>query len=287
MTTECPARPLRVVTRALAATLALTLTAALAPDARADWYEDFDAGFAQAWSFLALDDVGDPPSTGVSEFAIIEAGADDYLRMSHTTTGFPDGGGGATDAIGIVSGVFTDVFVTAELNVAPADGQQSVLAVIARGNPVTGTAYIAGVDFTNSFFAIARSDDLGFFIVPIAIDSAVVIDPNESYRVAFGLVGSNMAAQLFDESGANVSTIGTVDGLYTSGVSGVLVETAYNGFNPIGPIVGTFDDVEAVPEPSGGVALTAGAALLTLLARARIRRARPFGAPHGARRRAH
>lgn len=256
-----------VIALTLAATL--TLTSALAPDARADWSEDFDLGFTEVWTFVSLDDVGDPPSTGTSEFQIIESGVDDYLRMSHSTTGIADGGGGATDAIGVVSETFTDVLISAELNSEPSDGQQSLLAVIARGNLATGTGYVAGIDFANSLFAIARSDDVEFFLVPLAFDATVMIDPNSTYRVEFQLVGSSLFAQLFDSSGTTLlSTIGSVDSLYGSGVSGLLVETAYDSFdNPIGPIVGTFDDVEAVPEPSGAIQLIAGTAFLTLLTR--------------------
>jgi hypothetical protein len=252
------------------AVLATSLLAALMPArVSADWYEDFDSGFSQTWTFTAVDDVGDPPATGTSEFAIMESGADDYLRMSHSTQAFADGGGGVTDAFGLVSEVFTDVLVSAELNSAPTDGQQSILAVIGRGDPATGEAYIAGIDFANSFFAIARSDDLEFFLVPLAVDATVGISPSATYYVEFSLIGSSLTAQLFDASGTTLlSTINGVDGLYGSGVSGVLVETAYDGFgNPVGPIVGTFDDVEAVPEPSLSVLLVAGFAVLTFLTR--------------------
>jgi hypothetical protein len=247
------------------------LAVALPGAASADWSEDFDSGFAQAWTFVSTDDIGDPPATGTSEFAIIESGADDYLRMSHSTTGIADGGGGATDAFGLVSEVFTDLLVSAELNSAPADGQQSILAVIGRGDLATGTAYVAGIDFSSSLFVIARSDDLDFFLVPLAVDSTVAIDPNSTYLVDFLLVGSSLTAQLWDASGTTLlSTIGAVDGFYDSGVSGLLVETAYDLHdNPVGPIVGTFDDVVAVPEPSGAMQLTAGVVLLALLSHAR------------------
>jgi hypothetical protein len=250
---------------------ALMLVVGAVVPAAADWSEDFDSGFSETWTFLSVDDVGDPPATGVSEFQIIEAGADDYLRISHSTTGFADGGGGATDGIGLVSEVFTDVLVSAELNAAPADGQQSLLAVIARGDPLTGTAYFAGVDFASSVFGIARSDDFEFFLVPLAIDGGLTIDSNSSYQVEFELTGSSLTARLFDGSGTTLlSTISALDSFYTSGVSGVLVETAYDPFdNPVAPIVGTFDDVQAVPEPTGSVMLMAGGGFLSLLARRR------------------
>ena len=122
----------------------------------ADWFEDFDSGFTQTWTFAAVDDVGDPPATGVSTFGIIEAGADDHLRISHSTTALRDGGGGATDGFGYVSESFGSTAVVAEINAAPLDGQQNLLGVIARGDPVAGTAYVAGVDFARSLFAIGR-----------------------------------------------------------------------------------------------------------------------------------
>ena len=53
---------------------ALILVVGSTSIARADWSEDFDGGFSQSWTFEAVDDVGDPPATGVSEFAVIDAG---------------------------------------------------------------------------------------------------------------------------------------------------------------------------------------------------------------------
>jgi len=232
----------------------------MASAAQADWFEDFDLGFAQSWTFAAIDDVGDPPLTGVSAFQIIEAGANDYLRISHTTTGIADGGGGATDGFGYVSEIFTDVAVSAEINTAPLDGHQSLLGVIARGDPVFGTAYAAGVGYTDSFFAIGRTDNFEDFFVPLAVDSSVSIDPNATHVVQLWVLGSTLTARLLDASTREIlSTLFTTDASYTSGVSGILVETNYDfADSPIGPIVGTFDEVEALPEPGFAVLLSAG-----------------------------
>jgi hypothetical protein len=239
----------------------------LGGSARADWADDFDAGFAEAWIFGAVDDVGDPPATGVSTFSIIEAGADDYLRISHSTVAFRDGGGGATDGFGYVDEVFGDMAVSADINAAPLDGQQNLIGVVGRANPVNGTTYAAGVDFANSFFAIGRSNDFENFFNPLATDTSVVIDPNETYRVQFFLLGSNLTARLIALStGQIVSTLTTVDSLYSTGVAGILVETEYNidGF-PLGPIVGTFDNVRGLPEPSLVSLIGCGAGMLALL----------------------
>jgi hypothetical protein len=248
---------------------ALTLVVGSTSIARADWSEDFDGGFSQSWTFEAVDDVGDPPATGVSEFAVIEAGADDYLRISHSTTAIADGGGGATDGFGFVSEVFTDLTVSADLNVTPGDGQQSVLAVIGRGDPFTGGAYVAGIDFAHSVFAIARNDDFEFFLTILAVDATLVLDPGLRYRAEFDLIGSNLVARLYDSSGTSLlSTINAVDSSYSSGVSGILVETEYDGLdNPVGPIVGTFDNVQSVPEPDTAWMILAGSGLLMLAAR--------------------
>ena len=256
-------------------TVALVLGGALlAGSAQSDWAENFDAGFAQTWTFVAVDDIGDPPSTGASSFAIVEAGVDDYLRISHTTTAFRDGGGGATDGFGYVSEIFGNTAISADINAEPFDGQQNLLGVIGRGNALTGTAYAAGVDFANSFFAIGRSDDFFDFLVPLAVDTSVVIDANESYRVQFALLGSSLTAWLIEIStGDTVSMISAVDALYATGVSGVLVETEYdiNDF-PVAPIIGTFDNVQAVPEPSMLSLIGSGVGSLLVLGRRKQKR---------------
>jgi hypothetical protein len=244
----------------------------LAVSARADWADDFDGGFAEIWTFEAVDDIGDPPATGVSAFEIVEAGADDYLRISHSTTAFRDGGGGATDGFGFVSEIFGDMEVSADLNAQPSDGQQNILAVIGRGNSLAGTAYVAGVDFANSFFAIARSDNLFDFLVPLVSDTSVAIDPNEAYRVQFFLLGSSLTAQLTEVSSGDIlSTIAAVDSFYASGIAGVLVETEYDFDDfPVAPIIGTFDNVQAVPEPSIVNLIGWGVGALLLFQRRRL-----------------
>ena len=108
--------------------------------AKADWADDFDAGFAESWAFGAVDDVGAPPTTGVSTFEIIEAGSDDSLRISHSTTAFRDGGGGAADGFGFVNETFGEMAISAEINAAPLAGHQNLLGVIGRADPLAGTA---------------------------------------------------------------------------------------------------------------------------------------------------
>ena len=55
-----------------------------------------------------------------------------------------------------------------------------------------------------------------------------------------------------------------------SGVEGVLVETEYNFLAfPVGPIIGSFDDVVAVPEPSMMSLIGRGVGGLVLLRRRR------------------
>jgi hypothetical protein len=247
------------------------LAASGAGPSSADWFDDFDGGFGLAWSFAAVDDASDPPSTGTSTFAVVEAGADDHLLLSHSTTAIRDGGGGATDAFGWVDEVFGDVVVLAEMNADPSAGQQSLLALLARADPATGTTYAAGIDFADSFFAIGRRDDV-FSI--LAVDETLTIDPNATYRVQFFLIGSNLVARLIEGStGELLSTLSAVDGVYTSGVTGVLVETQYDLLdNPVAPIVGTFDDVEALPEASAATLLACGSLGLLGAARSRLLR---------------
>lgn len=236
--------------------------------ARADWAEDFDGGFDQTWTFLAIDDEGDPPTTGVSEFAIIDAGADDYLRISHSTTALVGGGGGASDGFGYVTESFTDMLISADINAAPGDGQQNILGVFGRGNDLFGTAYVAGVDFAHSFFAIAAADNFFDSLFILASDTSVVIDANETYRVDLFLVDDYQYARLVEvSSGDTVSVLGSEDNFYASGFGGLIVETEYAGVTPVGPIVGTFDDVQAVPEPTMLHFLCWGVAGVALLGR--------------------
>jgi hypothetical protein len=82
------------VSRVLSIASAASIALVLAGSARADWADDFDGGFSEAWVFDFTDDVGNFPTTGTSTFAVIEDGPDDYLRISHMTTANKDGGGG-------------------------------------------------------------------------------------------------------------------------------------------------------------------------------------------------
>ena len=191
------------------------------------------------------------------------------LRIGHSTTGMADGGGGATDGFGFVDENFGDVAVEAEVNVGPPFGPQNLLAVFGRANPITGTTYVAGVDFANSRFAIGRNDDFAAFISVLAIDSSVTIDPSETYKIQLFLIGSNQIARLIEVStGTLLSTITSTDALYTSGFAGILVQTEYDiDDNPVGPIAGSFDNIRAVPEPALVSLLGWGIAGLTALAR--------------------
>jgi len=251
--------------------MSIALTAlVLSGPIRADWTEDFDAGFDQTWTFLAIDDDGEPPSTGVSEFEIIDAGVDDYLRMSHSTTAVAGGGGGASDLFGYVNETFTDSLLSADINSAPGDGPQNILGIFGRGNSVAGTAYIAGVDFANSFFAIVAADNFFDSLFILASDPTVVIDSNETYRVEFLLIDAYLFARLTEtSSGDVVSTLMAQDNFYTSGFSGLFVETEYDGVDPVAPAIGSFDKVQAVPESSMVGMLFWGGGGLALLWRKR------------------
>lgn len=254
--------------------LGLVLLASGLP-AEADWSDEFDAGLSAAWVFAATDDAGDPPSTGVTTAAIVEAGADDHLLLAHSTTAIRDGGGGATDVFGYVPEVFSDMAISADVNASPAAGQQSWLGVIARGDPNVGSAYLAAVDFADSRFAIARSDDFIDFQNPLALDDTVSIDPGTTYHIQFFLVGSTLTARLLDATTRTLlSTITVVDGSYAAGAAGLIVETDYDGLlNPVAPVVGTFDSVAAVPEPGGAIALAIGSlGVFRLAGRARRER---------------
>lgn len=259
-------RPLRrgVPASFLPAVLSGLVVVCLAASARADWSDEFDGGFSAPWLFGETDDGGEAPATGVATFAIVEAGADDYLRIAHSTAAIRDGGGGASDAFAWVDESFVDVVVVADANAGPAFAPQSLLGILARGNPLVGSGYIAAVDFAHARFGILRSDGFGNSPTILALDAAVPIDPAKTYRIQFSLIGSTLTARLFDAGTRRLhSTISATDASHAAGRAGLLVETAYDGdSNPIGPIAGTFDSVRAVPEPGFAVAVACGIGLL-------------------------
>jgi len=243
----------------------------LAVSARADWAEDFDAGFAQTWTFVALDDAGNFASAGTESFVIVEAGVNDYLSISDSTVAERGGGGGAADGFGFVSEIFGDTGISAEINAEPLDGQQNLLGVIARVNSQTAAGYVAVIDFANSRFAIAKTDG-STGLQPLAVDTSVLIDRDEIYRVEFVLFGSDLSAQLtVNSTGEVLSTITVADFEYASGVAGILVETEFDIDDfPVAPIIGTFDDVWAVPEPSMGSLIAWGVGALVMFQRRRL-----------------
>ncbi len=203
--------------------------------ARADWSDEFDGGFSAPWIFAATDDVGDPPSTGVTTAAVVEAGA--------------------ADVFGYVDAPFGDLAITADSNASPAAGQQSLLGVLARGDPAVGSAYLAGLDFESGQFAIARSDDFIDFQTPL-VASPVPILRSTTYHIQFFLIGSRLTARLLDATTRTLlSTITVLDTSFASGAAGLIVETAYDaGLDPVGPVVGTFDSARVVPEPGASAA---------------------------------
>ncbi len=242
--------------------------------ARADWDDDFDGGFGAPWNFAATDDAGEAPSSGFTTFEVVDAGTDDHLLMAHSTRAFRDGGGGAADVFGWVDESFANVAMAADVNADPAAGQQSVLGLLGRGDPEVGSAYLAAVDFANSRFFIARSDDFIDFQAALVADDAVAIDPGTTYRIEFHLIGSTLSARLRDTStGVLLSAISVVDTSFASGLAGLLVETDYDvGLNPVAPVVGTFDAVVVVPEPSLMALVAAGAIAVAGLKYRRIAR---------------
>lgn len=240
----------------------------------ADWADDFDGGFTVPWIFAATDDAGAPPGTGVSTFAVLEGGADDALLIAHSTKALRDGGGGAADGFGYIDEGFTDLAISADVNAVPAQGQQAVLGVLGRGDPDVGSAYLAAVDFSGSRFSIARSDDFIDFQDPLVVDDTVTLDPGRAYHIQFFLIGSTLTARLLDASTRQLlSTISVSDSSYAAGFAGLLVETAYDAsLFPVAPIVGSFDNVEAVPEPETAVLWATGVLALAGLAGGSLRR---------------
>ena len=163
----------------------------------------------------------------------------------------------------------------ADVNAVPAQGQQAVLGGLGHGDPNVGSAYLAAVDFSRSRFVIVRSGDLIDFQTPLVVDAAVSIDPFRTDHIQFFLIGSTLTARLLDASTRQLlSTISVSDSTFAAGAAGVLVETAYDAsLFPVAPIVGSFDDVEAVPEPETAAFWASGVLALVGLVRGSVRRA--------------
>ena len=114
-------------------------------------------------------------------------------------------------------------------------------------------------------------------------DTAVTLDPTQSYQMLFTGLGANLSASLFDLSapGVALATVTATDTTYTSGFSGVVASA--NTATPTSAVDVTFDNLliaSSVPEPSSLVLGTT--AVVAILALARLRCARSVRAASAA-----
>ena len=249
------------------------------PAKATDWSADFESGFPAAWLGFGYNVPSADPSPTFS--AAIESGV---LRLSDTLAAVD--GGSFSGFGGVATSFFTDVRVSAQVNVAQDTGGD--LGVVARTDLGAQTTYFGNVDFVRGDACIAKvnfsndiasGDDLG---VDMNCTAPGLLDTSASYflqLVALGSSPTNLTLSVFDQQGgtllATVNAIddGTIQGAggtpfgadYATGLagvfaipSGVLLSEALTQ-----QINGTFDNVSAVvPEPASSLLLLLGVAAL-------------------------
>ena len=223
---------------------------------KADWVDTFDGGFGQSWTFDNLN-----PSFASS--ATFSAGVvSDQLVLSDTTDGTRAPATGGKYGFGTVDGSvgnLADLLLSGTLN--PGSVQtDTIVTLTARGNGVTG--YNAGVNYRTGALQMERfnADNSLTTLINVNIpgwdgttDSSVFLE--------FELVGSNLAARLYDAPGGTLLlNESVIDASFASGDSGVYAEVP--GRATIKTMYAAYDNVSAtslsvsVPEPSS-VALVA------------------------------
>ena len=243
------------------------------------WSADFESGFPAGWADLGVNvPSGDLSATFSSE--IETPNENSFLRFSDSLASVNGGSFGGYGGVATPSSVFTDVRVSAQVNVAQDAGGD--LGVVARTDLNAGTAYFGNVDFELGDACISKiaisNVEVGADIVCTAQG---LLDTSASYFVQLEAIGSsptNLTLRVFDHPGgsllATVSGIddGTIQGAagtpfgpdYPAGVAGVFAipDGVFLSGALARQISGTFDNVSAVPEPASSLLLLLGLAAL-------------------------
>ncbi|NEQ50318.1 MAG: PEP-CTERM sorting domain-containing protein [Leptolyngbya sp. SIO3F4] len=177
---------------------------------------------------------------------------------------FSEGGASTISIVNPVE-IFGDVKVSALVN--PTGDTNDQFLLFARLNLETFDAYVAGVDFATNRLFLNKVVDGDVPVNPIVEASDVLPDLHQPYIAEFSVIGNELTARLFDETGIEqlfkLSTVDT-DNPLLAGATGISVDISDRAFpNLDDPISGTIDNfaAEPVPEPSSMLGLLAAGAL--------------------------
>jgi hypothetical protein len=127
---------------------------------------------------------------------------------------FPDLGRGSISNVALTDQTFTDEVVTANVNTTPPPGGSlSVQGVMARCRqsaspacPVLGmnSFYWLAIDFADGTLVMEKLLDTGLF--SILFDGPIPgLDPNESYKLQFTLLGASLQGSVLDIGGTMIA----------------------------------------------------------------------------------
>jgi hypothetical protein len=129
--------------------LALLCLGRFAATAAADWSDNFDGGFQQAWLFGSVAGGGNPSPT------FSATASNGQLVM---TDSLPATAGGAAAGFGVVPQFLSDQVMQGVINPSGAAGISPTVTLLARGNLAVGSLYAAEVDYASSELVIFRND---------------------------------------------------------------------------------------------------------------------------------
>lgn len=236
---------------------ALVLAGAAAASAHgATVVDTFNASpLPPAWTFVARDNLGNPPTTGTSFTGLAGSVGAGYLKMSHSTVALKTGGGGAATLVGSRAGAVSDGTVRAVINANPNEGHKSQLGIVARGSSNTGSGYVLFVDFNSGHLVLGRADGTAIPPSQLASQQIATFIPTIPYLVELTFSGSSFTGRVFslNNTATPLNTITATDLTYATGTAGVYLRT---GTTPDGTpqdaIVGTYDDFTILDTGTGG-----------------------------------
>ena len=248
------------MTSAIAAISATAVTAFIAGPANAAAFSiDFEDAIPEGALFFR-----ETPD-GLTSFTPTTKSINDntVLQLSDDLA-FSEGGASTLSIVNPVE-IFGNVKVSALVN--PTGDTNDQFLLFARLNLETFDAYVAGVDFATNRLFFNKIVDGEVPANPILEASDVLPDLHQPYIAEFSVIGNELTARLFDETGIEqffeLSTVDT-DHPLLSGATGISVDISDRAFpNLDDPISGTIDNfaAEPVPEPSSMLGLLAAGAV--------------------------
>jgi len=195
---------------------ALAAVLCLSPVANADWSESFTGGTPdQSWDIFieAIDGAG---MDGVAWPVVNSGSVYGELRDPAGIT-LPDPETIET-AIGVVNESFTDVTISAWVNLDPVSGNETALGLLARADLELGTAYGFGVDLADGAWGIVKfADTAEDVIAPLLSDtdndsSTNALPTNVPLYLVFDITGNVLTGQVFDAAtqGEHIDALGEV-----------------------------------------------------------------------------